>query len=156
MKRTFNYQEKFAFSHFYPVVAFVILAVLCGVFQYGIALKSLQLLAYPNSMYIMIGCGVIFLVSALFKMIKACASKKNPYPIELDENGFSFPKGKEEKIAIAYTEITGLKGKHDDDEGHSVTVYTNGKSYAFREECFDNSSQFQAFSEALNQEKGKK
>jgi hypothetical protein len=152
MKKTFIYKEKFSFSYFYPAVAFVVLAVLSGVFEYGIAMRNLHLLAYPNSMYILSVIAVLFVAYALYKYNSAQKSAKNPNPIEIDGQGISFPQGEDGVVSVAFADIKELSRKKDEDEGAQIIIYTAGNErYEFSEEHFANKDEFSEFEAIMNQ-----
>ncbi|MDR3219528.1 MAG: hypothetical protein LBU22_11260 [Dysgonamonadaceae bacterium] len=151
MKQTFIYKEKFAFSYCYPAIVFIVLAVLSWFFKYGIAFKNLRLLAYPNSMYILAFCAVLFIVYAFYKYSSAKASSKNPNPIEAEDNGITFPQGKDKRIWVAFTDVKELWHKDDEDEGKQVIIYTNNNDrYEFSEDRFASAAEFAAFAEIMN------
>jgi hypothetical protein len=87
MNQTFIYKEKFAFSYCYPAIAFIALAIAAGVFKYGIAIKNLRLLAYPNNVYILSICAIGSIAYAYYKYSKAKKSAQNQVLIEVDDNG---------------------------------------------------------------------
>jgi len=150
MNQTFNYRQKFYFSYFYPVIAFVVLAVLCEFYSYGIAIKNLHLLAYPNSFYLMCACAVIFGCYVLYKYLNYAKSKKNPNPIKMEESEFSFPKGGNEKITVKYNEIKELYNKSDSDDGEQIIIHTKDSNrYEFSADNFDNVSEFNLFKNAI-------
>jgi len=149
MKQIFNYKAKFAVSYFYPAMAFIILAVLCQVFEYGIALRNLRLLAYPNSVYVMSVLAVLFLVYAFMTLSKYLQSKKNPNMLEIDDIGISFPRGASEKITVSFSDMTGFSTGHDEDTGREITVRTKDRSYTFKEDNFDNESDYASFSKSV-------
>ncbi len=148
MKETFVYRQKMAFSYFYPVIAFVVIAGLCQYFHYGIAWRNLRLLAYPNSVYVTGAIALLFLVSALRKWNKARRSAQNPHPITVDDQGVHFPyKGGEARFAFA--DVESIHTGHDEDNGDSLIFDTRagGKSqrYEFFEEHFESKEKFLAF-----------
>ena len=144
MKETFVYKQKMSYSYFFPVLAFIAIAGACWYFEYGIALRNLRLLAYPNSVYVTAAIAVFFLVSALRKMGKARQSAQNPNPIVVEENGFRFPY-KDGTAEVAYAEIENLKTDQDEEEGTSFVVVVSGKRYEFFEENFEGKDKFTAF-----------
>ncbi len=152
MKQTFNYKEKFAFSYCYPAIAFIILTVLSEVFQYGIRFKSLKLLAYPNSVYVLGVCALIFIVFALYKYSSARKSSKNPHPIEISETNLSFPKGSNEMVSLNFADINELRGENDEDEGKQLIICTQDKKrYQFSEDRFDNAGKYAEFESLVRQ-----
>ena len=151
MNQSFTYREKFAFSYFYPSIAFIALAVGSAIFKYGISLKNLQLLAYPNSVYVLLIIAVLFLLFGFSKLSQACKSKKNPNPIEVGETEFSFPKDGSEKIVIRYTDITKLSTWCSSDTGNEITVHTATQKYTFKEDNFDNADKFNSFQAIIEQ-----
>ncbi|MDR3286292.1 MAG: hypothetical protein LBT27_02460 [Prevotellaceae bacterium] len=152
MKQTFNYKEKFAFSYCYPAIAFVALAILAQVLKYGIAIQNFSLLEYPNSVYILIVCAVIFIAYAYYKYNSAKKSANNPNPIEITETSLSFPKGESEKISVDFANINELYAKNDEDEGKQVIIYTNDKNrYEFSEDRFENAAEFAKFESLVKQ-----
>jgi hypothetical protein len=150
MTQTFIYKEKFSFGYFYPAIAFIVLAILSGVFKYGIALKNLTLLLYPNSMYILAILAVVFIAYALYKYKSAKTSAKNPNPIEINEQGISFPKGADGRISIAFADVRELRHEKDDDEGQQVIIYTaDDKRYKFSEDRFATKGEFAEFEKIM-------
>jgi len=147
--KTFNYKEKFSFSLFYPAIAFIIIAVVCIAFQYGIAIGSLRILAYPNSAIIMGVIALIFIVSALLKLSKANKSKKNPHQLEVTDTQLSFPKGENEKTTVVFSDVTSVEGDHDEDDGHSLTLVTENGKYTFKEDNFDNETRYKEFAATI-------
>jgi hypothetical protein len=150
MKQKFIYKEKFSFSYFYPAIAFIVLAILSGVFKYGIALRNLRLLAYPNSVYILAILAVVFIAYALYKYKGAQASAQNPNPIEIDGQGISFPKGTDGRISVAFTDVRELRHEKDDDEGQQIIIYTaEDKRYKFSEDRFATKGEFAEFEKIM-------
>jgi cbb3-type cytochrome oxidase subunit 3 len=151
MKRTFIYKEKFSFSYWYPAIVFVALAVLSFVFKYGIALRNLRLFAYPNSLYVLSLCAVLFIVYALYKRNRAKASAANPNPFEIDDTGITFPKRKNECVTVAFADVEELWHKNDEDDGQQVIIYTTGKDrYEFSEDHFANTAEFSEFEKIMD------
>jgi hypothetical protein len=153
MKQVFNYREKFAVSYCYPAIVFVALAVLAGIFKYGISYRNLSLLEYPNSVYILSACAILFIVYAYYKYRNAKQSELNPNPIELTETNLCFPKGQKEKISVDFADINELYTKKDDDEGKQIIIYThNGKNrYEFSEDRFDSPAEFSKFEKLMKE-----
>jgi hypothetical protein len=152
MKQTFIYKEKFAFSYCYPAIAFVALGILSQVFKYGIAIQNFNLLEYPNSVYIMIVCAVIFIAYAYYKYNSAKKSANNPNPVEITETSLSFPKGENEKISVDFANVNELYVKNDEDEGKQIIIYTKDKNrYEFSEDRFENTDEFAKFANLVKQ-----
>lgn len=150
MKQTFIYQKKFSYSYFYPFIAFVVLAILCKYYNYGLAFKKFTFLQYPTSFYLMIVCAVLFLIYAIYKYTSASKSGKNPHPIEIDETEFSFPKGANEKITVKFDDVKELWNKKDEDYGMQVIIYTTDKNrYEFSEDHFANTADFNQFNHII-------
>jgi|GEM_PF-3576949 len=151
MNQVFTYKEKFAFSYFYPSIAFIALTVGCFIFEYDIAAKNIRLLAYPNSIYVLSICAAVFLAFGFSKLSTALKSGKNPNPIEIGENTFSFPKNGDDKVVIAYTDITKLSTWCSSDTGNELTIHTATKKYTFKEDNFENSGKYNSFTAAIRQ-----
>ena len=152
MKQTFIYREKFSYSYWYPAIAFIALAVLSFVFKYGIDIKNLRILEYPNSAIILSICAVLFIAYALYKRNRAKASAANPNPLEADDNGITFPKGKNERITVAFADVKELWHKNDEDDGQQVIIYTTGNDrYVFSEDHFANTGEFLEFEKIMNE-----
>ena len=147
MNKTFIYKEKFAFSYFYPSIAFIALTIGCVIFKYGIS----NVLTYPYSIYAFSVCAALFLVFGFSKLNKALQSKRNPNPIEIGESEFSFPKDGNCKIIVAYTDITELSTWCSSDTGNEITVHTSTKKYTFKEDNFNNSFKYNSFAEIIQQ-----
>jgi hypothetical protein len=152
MKQVFRYKEKFAISYCYPAIVFIALAVLSGVFEYGISYKNLKLLEYPNSVFILSACAILFIVYAYYKYKSAKQSELNPNPIEMTETKLSFPKGKE-TIVVDFADVNELYTKTDEDEGKQVIIYTHsGKNrYEFSEDRFDSPTEFSKFEKLMKE-----
>jgi len=148
--KTFNYKEKFAFSLFYPAIAFMVIAGLCVWFKFGIAIGNLRILAYPNSAIIMGVIALIFIVSALLKLNKANKSKKNPHKLEVTDTHLSFPKGESEKVTIEFSDVTAIEGDHDEDDGHSLILVTENERFTFKEDNFDSEALYREFAAMVN------
>ena len=152
MRRNFTYKKKFSYGYLAPVVVFIVLAVCAYLFKYGIAIKNLRILAYPNSFYILCLCAVLFIVSAWRKFKKAKDSAANPNPIIVDDNGISFPKGKTEIVTVSYTDVKDLLHYNDNEDGKQVIIYTtDGNNYEFSEEYFENPQEFSEFEKIMEQ-----
>ena len=150
--QTFNYKEKFSLSYFYPAIAFVLIAVLCAVFQYGIALGNFTLLSYPNSIYVSAGIAVLFVAYGFYKFRKSIRSKRNPHPIQVGESSFSFPRGDNDKVSVKFDDVTELWSRSDEDEGCQVIIYAKDNNrYEFSEDKFDNKAAFEAFETLMEQ-----
>lgn len=149
MEKQFIYKEKFSFYHFIPALAAIVIAGLCWYYGYGIAIGNLRILAYPNSVYVMGGLGVIFLISSVCKMKKISDSKKNPTPIVVKESGLVFPKGKD-TVSVAFKDITHTFHKDDEDDGRAYVIRANDKTYSFYEDRFESGVQYIEFVDALN------
>jgi len=150
MKQVFSYKEKFAISYCYPAIVFIALAVLAGVFEYGITYRRFSLLEYPNSVFILSACAILFIVYAYYKYKSAKQSELNPNPIEITETQLSFPKGKE-TVVVDFADVNELYTKTDEDAGRQVIIYTrSGKNrYEFSEDRFDSLAEFSKFEELV-------
>ncbi|GAB6013245.1 hypothetical protein [Viscerimonas tarda] len=152
MKQTFIYKEKFAFSYCYPAIVFIALAVYVGLFKYGISIKNLRFLEYPNSLYVLIACAAAFIAYACYKFSSARTSSANPNPIEVTETGLSFPKGKGERVSVDFADVKELWTKTDEDAGKQAIIYTQNKErYEFSEDHFENANEFSRFATLLEQ-----
>jgi len=151
MKRTFIYKEKFAYSYWTPAVVFIALAVISYFFKRGIAIKSLRLLAYPNSLYVCAGCAVLFIVYALYKYNNAKIAATNPNPIEANDNGITFPKGKNGLVSVAYEDVKDIWHKGENKDA-SVIIFTKStrKDYEWDMAGFATADEFREFVDILD------
>ncbi|MDR2498143.1 MAG: hypothetical protein LBD28_01745 [Tannerellaceae bacterium] len=148
MKQTFVYEEKFAFSTFYPALVFIALTILFALFKYGLAIKNLTLLSYPTSVYVFAVCALGCTAYAFLKYKRAKESRQNPSPIEADEQSFSFAIAKG-RVSVNYVDVKELWHKNETDE-EQIVIYTMGNDrYQFTSERFASKEAFAQFEEIL-------
>ena len=152
MTRKFIYKKRSATS-IYPVLVFAGLTVASIIFHFGIAIKNLRLLAYPNSAIVLaiitVGWGVCYFLEKK----KENSSNKNPDYIEADETGLHFTTSKGE-FTVAYADVAELYHKEDEDDVSAIiNVKPNtpdSQQYEWMKEGFSSPSEFEEFEKILN------
>ena len=150
MTKKFIYKRKSSTS-IWPVLAFASLTILSAVFKYGIAIKSLKLLAYPNSVIVLAIVTIGWSVYYFLEKKKEKASRANPDYIEVDEKGLRIttPKG---EFLVAYSDVEKInRNEEKDDDEASVEITTKeSKSYKWEADGFASINEFKEFSQILN------
>lgn len=150
MTKKFIYKKKSSTSIF-PVLVFAGLTVGSVMFQYGIAIRNLKLLAYPNSAIVLAIITVAWGVYYFLERKKEKASNENPDYIEIDEQGLCITTSKGEFL-VAYSDVKKFKHneeKHDEEASVEITT-KEFKSYEWQADGFASPSEFNEFSQILN------
>jgi len=150
MTKKFIYKKKSSTSIF-PVLLFAGLTVASVIFQFGIAIRNLKLLAYPNSAIVLAIITVVWGVYYFFEMRKEKLSNANPDYIEVDETGLRITTSKGEFL-VAYSDVEKIKHNEEkSDEEASVEITTKDfKSYEWQADGFSSPSEFKEFSQILD------
>ena len=148
MKKTFIYKKQASVS-IWPMLAFGVTAILCVVFQYGIAIRNFTLLTYPNSAIVAAIIAAGFGVYYFLEKKKVKASNTNPNCIEANETGIKFSNKKEE-VTIAYADVKQLWHKEDDGDISAIIYTANNDRYEWMKDGFATGNEFDEFEEILN------
>ena len=150
MTKKFIYKRKSSTS-IWPVFAFAGLTIASVVFKYGIAIKNLKLLAYPNSAIVLAIVTIGWSVYYFFEKKKEKESNENPDYIEVDENGLRITTSKGEFL-VAYSDVKKINHNEEkEDEEASVEITTKEfKSYEWQADGFASTDEFKEFSQILN------
>jgi hypothetical protein len=149
MKKSFIYEKQSSMS-IWPMLAFAVIAVLCVVFKYGIAIKNFTLLQYPYSAIIAAVIAAGFGAYYFSEKKKAKASKANPDRIETDETGIKFSSKKGE-VVIAYADVTQLWHKEEDGDVLAIIYTASDDRYEWAKDGFATGNEFDEFEEILNE-----
>jgi len=152
MNKTFIYKRKSSVS-IWPMLVFVVIAAVCVIFKYGIAIRNLTLLTYPKSAIIAALIAVVFGVYYFLERRTEKASNANPYRIEAGETGIHFTNSKGE-FTVAYSDVAELYHK-EDDSSVSAIIYIKPhtpdfKRYEWTKDGFATTSEFDEFENILN------
>lgn len=150
MAKKFIYKQKSSTS-IWPVLAFGGLTIASAVFKYGIAIKNLKLLAYPNSAIVLAIITVAWGAYYFLEKKKEKAANANPDSIEVDEKGLRIttPKG---EFLVAYSDMETISyNEEKEDEEASIEITTKeSKSYKWEADGFASINEFNEFVQIMN------
>ncbi|MEM6274615.1 MAG: hypothetical protein AAF735_05180 [Myxococcota bacterium] len=151
MREEFAYRAKPGYYLLFVGLFFGALAVFFGVSGYGLAFRNLTLAPYPWSMVATAVIAALFVIGGMVGLRNAKALNANPNRLTLEESSMSFPRGAQEKVVVAYRDVTQFWVKDDKDDGESVILYVGDDRHEFFAEYFDSSQDYVRFKTTIEQ-----
>lgn len=154
MTQTFIYREKFSWGFVFLALIGVAGIVYAFMNPFDIRIKSLRLLEYPNSKYAVILIGLVLILYAIHKYLKAKASSSRANVIVLSDNQFTFQHLQGYSLSskiVSFFEVEELWNNNDDDDGESMIVFTHQSKnrYEFFADNFNSPGDFAEFKKWL-------
>jgi len=150
MEKRFIYKEKNANGLMWGGVAFVVIAVLCVYFGWGIGIRNFNLLPYPYSAIVTALIAVVFGVFYFLEKKKEKASKANPDVITLSETGITYTTPKSE-VTIAYADVKKLSVEREMKYVEISIITQNDDDYKWGNDGFESKTDFLEFEHILKE-----